>query len=93
MVEKKYDMIMVLEDDIHFVPFFKERLQRLLVEISTVEWDFVWVLFYHAFVRDLTTTQLKKHCIDNSASNRRIRIDPNKKLYVQINRVLAGVSR
>ncbi|CAH2034908.1 unnamed protein product, partial [Iphiclides podalirius] len=41
IVKHHYKITLVLEDDIHFVPFFRQRFQILLKEIEVLDWDLV----------------------------------------------------
>ncbi|XP_022832979.1 glycosyltransferase 25 family member [Spodoptera litura] len=43
IAEKRHSIALVLEDDIHFVPYFRNRLLRLLREIKPLEWDLVYI--------------------------------------------------
>ncbi|KAJ8736928.1 hypothetical protein PYW07_000199 [Mythimna separata] len=43
IVEKRHAITLVLEDDIHFVPYFRNRFMRLMREISTLDWDLVYI--------------------------------------------------
>lgn len=41
---KKHDIVLVLEDDIRFEPFFRNRLERLLEELQRLpDWDLVYL--------------------------------------------------
>jgi len=41
MVEKGYDIALVTEDDVRFVPNFKQKLEDLLLEASDFPWDMI----------------------------------------------------
>ncbi|KAH9642350.1 hypothetical protein HF086_004882 [Spodoptera exigua] len=41
IAEKRHSIALVLEDDIHFVPYFRNRFLRLLREIEPLDWDLV----------------------------------------------------
>lgn len=39
IVENHYDTTLVLEDDVHFVPYFKKKILQVLEEIKEIDWD------------------------------------------------------
>ena len=41
VAEKEYKVVMVLEDDVRFEPFFNQKMHSLLEEVSKLEikWD------------------------------------------------------
>ncbi|KAL4717672.1 hypothetical protein ACJJTC_000821 [Scirpophaga incertulas] len=43
MVARNLSMALILEDDIHFVPYFRHRLLRLLSEVELIKWDFMYL--------------------------------------------------
>ncbi|KAM3968461.1 chromosome associated protein D3 [Aphomia sociella] len=43
IVEQHHDVTLVLEDDIHFVPYFRHKFLRLLNEIKDLNWDLVYI--------------------------------------------------
>uniref|UniRef100_A0A2A4JRR4 Glycosyl transferase family 25 domain-containing protein n=1 Tax=Heliothis virescens TaxID=7102 RepID=A0A2A4JRR4_HELVI len=43
VVEKRHKIALVLEDDIHFVPYFRSRFLRLMREIEQLDWDLVYI--------------------------------------------------
>ncbi|XP_059055397.1 glycosyltransferase 25 family member [Achroia grisella] len=43
IVEKHHSTALVLEDDVHFVPYFRQKFLRLLDEIRNLEWDLVYI--------------------------------------------------
>ncbi|CAG4943098.1 unnamed protein product [Colias eurytheme] len=43
IVENNYETALILEDDIHFVPFFRQKFLRMLDEIKDIEWDLVYI--------------------------------------------------
>ncbi|XP_041986273.1 glycosyltransferase 25 family member isoform X2 [Aricia agestis] len=43
IVENKYAITLVLEDDIHFVPHFRYKFHQLMEEIKELDWDLVYI--------------------------------------------------
>ncbi|XP_068617577.1 glycosyltransferase 25 family member [Battus philenor] len=43
IVEKHFKTTLVLEDDIHFVPYFRQQFLLLLQELEQLDWDFVYI--------------------------------------------------
>ncbi|CAK1588530.1 unnamed protein product [Parnassius mnemosyne] len=43
IVENHYKTTLVLEDDIHFVPYFRHKFILLLDEIEELDWDLVYI--------------------------------------------------
>ncbi|KAK2578642.1 hypothetical protein KPH14_012134 [Odynerus spinipes] len=45
MLEYRYEHIMILEDDIRFEPFFRQKLDFILSELSTLktQWDLIYI--------------------------------------------------
>ncbi|XP_026742852.1 glycosyltransferase 25 family member [Trichoplusia ni] len=43
IIENKHAISLVLEDDIHFVPYFRSRFLQLMSEIETLDWDLVYI--------------------------------------------------
>ncbi|CAK1554570.1 unnamed protein product [Leptosia nina] len=43
IVDNHYAVTLLLEDDIHFVPFFKLKFLRMMEEIKDLDWDLVYI--------------------------------------------------
>ncbi|EEB12010.1 conserved hypothetical protein [Pediculus humanus corporis] len=45
VLENKYDLIMVLEDDVQFEPYFREKITALLKEVEDLKlpWDLIYI--------------------------------------------------
>ncbi|XP_026761081.2 glycosyltransferase 25 family member [Galleria mellonella] len=43
IVEKHHSTALVLEDDVHFIPYFRHKFLRLLDEIKNIDWDLVYI--------------------------------------------------
>ncbi|XP_022122338.2 glycosyltransferase 25 family member [Pieris rapae] len=43
IVENHYNTTLILEDDIHFVPYFKEKFLTVLQEIRQIDWDLLYI--------------------------------------------------
>jgi hypothetical protein len=41
MIQKGYESALIFEDDVFLVPNFKTKLDEVLVEASTIPWDFI----------------------------------------------------
>lgn len=41
IVEENLDISLILEDDIHFVPYFRYRFLEIMEEIKKLDWDLV----------------------------------------------------
>lgn len=47
VVERGYSEVMVLEDDIRFEPFFRQKVSHMMAEMHQLQldWDLVWVAY------------------------------------------------
>ena len=47
VVERGYSEVMVLEDDIRFEPFFRQKVSHMMAEMRQLQldWDLVWVAY------------------------------------------------
>ncbi|XP_075991068.1 glycosyltransferase 25 family member [Anticarsia gemmatalis] len=43
IVDKRHAITLILEDDIHFVPYFRNRFLQLMREIQELDWDLVYI--------------------------------------------------
>lgn len=43
VIEKHHAITLVLEDDIHFVPYFRHRFLQLMKEMKELDWDLVYI--------------------------------------------------
>ncbi|CAH0715963.1 unnamed protein product, partial [Brenthis ino] len=43
IVENKYNLTMIMEDDVHFAPYFKEKLARVLKEAKGYKYDLLYL--------------------------------------------------
>ncbi|RVE42164.1 hypothetical protein evm_013183 [Chilo suppressalis] len=43
MVSRKIETALILEDDCHFVPYFRHRMLQLLHELEKLDWDLVYI--------------------------------------------------
>ncbi|XP_014366486.2 glycosyltransferase 25 family member [Papilio machaon] len=43
IVEENLDISLILEDDIHFVPYFRHRFLEIMDEIKNLDWDLVYI--------------------------------------------------
>ncbi|XP_049884611.1 glycosyltransferase 25 family member [Pectinophora gossypiella] len=43
VVEKGYQRVLVLEDDIHFTPYFRIKILLLLSELEDLDWELVYI--------------------------------------------------
>lgn len=43
IIEKGHKVALVLEDDIHFQPYFRHRFLQLMEEIKQLDWDLVYI--------------------------------------------------
>ncbi|XP_030035142.2 glycosyltransferase 25 family member isoform X2 [Manduca sexta] len=43
IIFKKLNMTLILEDDVHFTPYFRHRLLQLIDEMRHLDWDLVYI--------------------------------------------------
>nr|XP_013189135.1 unnamed protein product [Amyelois transitella] len=43
IIKNKYAKTLVLEDDVHFVPYFRHRLLGLMDEVKDIDWDLLYL--------------------------------------------------
>ncbi|VVC96124.1 unnamed protein product, partial [Leptidea sinapis] len=43
IVDEHLDVTLILEDDVHFVPDFRRKFLRILDEVKSLDWDFLYI--------------------------------------------------